>query len=262
MSRLELAAFAYHDVCDDPSDSGLQRRSAEAYKLRCAEFRRHLDAMADGPCSPELIVDVDLRRPGRHLLLTFDDGGKSALRVSDMLAERGWRAHFFIVTSLIGGRTFLNAAEIREIRRGGHLIGSHSHTHPDIFRELTPRAMVQEWHVSRTRLSELLGEPCVAASVPGGDTSDLVARAAGEVGFRHLFTSDPYLAPSTIGECWVLGRFCLKAGMPAARIAEMARFHGWTGAIVRRRLSVLARRSAPPLYRWYVRNTTRERVAR
>jgi len=37
---------------------------------------------------------MDFERPGRHVLLTFDDGGKSALYASDQLSRRGWKGHF------------------------------------------------------------------------------------------------------------------------------------------------------------------------
>src|SRR2546427_12442071 len=84
MSALtELATFTYHDVTDDPGDSGFQRPAPMPYKLSTAAFQGHLDAIgAAGP--PRLVESGDLARPGRHLPLTFGDRGKSAL-----LAGRG-----------------------------------------------------------------------------------------------------------------------------------------------------------------------------
>jgi len=132
-----VASFAYHDVTDEPHESGVQSPGASAYTLGRAAFRRHLDAFAGVSLRPELVTALDLTAPGRHLVLTFDDGGKSALEVGDELARRGWRGHFFIITGRIGERTFLDAAGIRSLRRSGHIIGSHSRTHPHIFREQT-----------------------------------------------------------------------------------------------------------------------------
>src|SRR2546428_5884344 len=71
-------------------------------------------------------------------------------------------------------------------------------------------------------------------------------------------TSEPWLAPRRVHECWVLGRFSPKAGTPPARIGELAQFRGWTRALMLRRLKALARASLPLLYRHYVRRTTRE----
>src|SRR5204863_366926 len=99
--------------------------------LQATLFSSVLDAGVKGriatePYAPELVTDLDLTRPGRHVVLTFDDGGRSALAIGDTLAARGWRGHFFIVTGLIGSRAFLAPQQIRYLRGCGHVIGSHS----------------------------------------------------------------------------------------------------------------------------------------
>ncbi len=201
MRALTVATFAYHEVTDDPTASGFQRAGARPYTLTRRRFADHLDAIAAAPCRPTLVGEIDFDRPARHLLLTFDDGGKSALYASDQLAQRGWRGHFFIVTGLIGHRTFLNAAAIRHLRQCGHLIGSHSHTHPDVFRAL--------------------------------------------------------LRPQAVDGCHILGRVFPKAKMSLATVRELAQFRGWARALMLRRLKVLVRTSLPPLYRAYLRRTSR-----
>ncbi len=253
-----VASVGYHDVTDDPRQSGFQRNGALPLKLGPQLFRSHLDRIAEGPRPPALITSIDLTRSGRHLLLTFDDGGKSALDIGDELCRRGWRGHFFITTSLIGRRTFLDAREIRQLRTAGHLIGSHSHTHPDIYRELDQGRMVVEWRQSSDILAQITGEQCVAAAVPGGEISGAVLRSAGASGLRYLFTSEPWLAPRIVGGCWILGRYCAKASTTPDEIAELAGFRGWTNKLLVRRLKGLACRSMPSLYRMYVRRSSRE----
>jgi len=250
----------YHEVTDDPTTSGFQRPAALPYTFSRTAFASHLDAFATGPLAPELISDIDLARNvrGRHLVLTFDDGGASAMYAAEQLARRGWKAHFFIITARIGERTFLKPADIRALRSAGHMIGTHSHTHPDIFRSLSPALMASEWGVSRAILEALLGEPCVAASVPGGDISRMVLESAGEAGARYLFTSEPLLAPERLGDTWILGRVILKSGMSAATIRELVAFRGWQRAKLLRRLGGLARTLSPSLYAQYVRMRTRE----
>jgi peptidoglycan/xylan/chitin deacetylase (PgdA/CDA1 family) len=257
-SNTPVATFAYHDVTDRPQESGLQRPGAAPYTLGVAPFRQHLDAIAGGPLRPERVTAIDLTAPGRHLLLTFDDGGKSALHTADELSRRGWSGHFFIITGRIGERTFLDAAGIRYLRRCGHVIGSHSHTHPDIFREQTKAQMVAEWRTSRDRLADLLGEPCTVASVPGGDISPLVLESAGAAGLSFLFTSEPRLAPRSVGGCWIMGRFCPKATTPPARIRALAELRGWEQALLVRRLKEFVRVMLPGPYRLYARRQARE----
>jgi len=214
--------------------------------------------MATAYRRPALVTALDFAAPGRHLLLTFDDGGKSALTVGDELARRGWRGHFFIVTGRIGDATFLDAAGIRYLRRCGHLIGSHSHTHPNIFREQTLAQMIAEWRTSCDRLADVLGEPCTVASVPGGDISPTVLESAAAAGLQYLFTSEPSLVPQLVEGCRVLGRYHVKLGTTPERIAALARLEGWRTAVMVRRLKGMLREHLPGLYRRYVRFTTRE----
>ena len=256
--ELKIASFAYHEVTDDATASGFQRPGALPYKLGCGAFREHLDRFAAAPCAPTLARDIEWSRPGRHLLLTFDDGGKSALHAGDELCRRGWRGHFFIVTSRIGDRTFLDASEIRYLKSCGHVIGSHSHTHPDIFREESVAKMAEEWLVSCDTLAALLGSPCDIASVPGGDISPAVLQSAPVAGLRYLFTSEPWLRPRMVDACRVLGRFAPKTSTTPGRVQELAQFRGWGRARAVRELKVLARRALAPVYRWQVARDSRE----
>lgn len=253
-----VAGFGYHDVTDQPASSGFQRDGAVPYKMGTQRFREHLDRMAAAGLTAVRVDGVDLSRPGRHLLLTFDDGGKSAVAVGEELSRRGWRGHFFITTGRIGHRTFVNAREIRALRAAGHLIGSHSHTHPDIYRDLPPERMLVEWRQSCDILAQILGEPCQAAAVPGGDISGAVLRSGGLSGLRYLFTSEPCLTPKLVGGCWVLGRYCARASTSAEEIEQLAGFHAWTSKLLARRMKSLLRHSMPSLYRVYVRHSTRE----
>ena len=256
-----VATFGYHDVTDQPGTAGFQRPAALPFKLRVATFARHLDAIAGASAHPSLVTEVDLAAPGRHLLLTFDDGGKSAVWVGDELCRRGWRGHFFIITNRIGERTFLDAAEIRHLRECGHVIGSHSHTHPSVFREQTGTQMIAQWRTSCERLADLLGEPCSMASVPGGDLSPKVVESACAAGLRYLFTSEPTLVPQQVDDCWVLGRFSPKADTAVDRVSELAQFRAWHWVLLTRRLKVLVRTMLPGTYRAYVRRRTRESPA-
>jgi peptidoglycan/xylan/chitin deacetylase (PgdA/CDA1 family) len=252
----QVASFGYHEVTDHPSESGFQRAGARPYRLAPRTFDGHLGALGAAASVPELITDIDLARDGRHVLLTFDDGGKSALRAGDALAARGWKGHFFIVTTLIGQRTFLDSSEIRYLRQCGHVIGSHTHTHPNLFRELADDAMLEEWRVSCDRLAQLLGEPCQAASVPGGDMSARVQRSAAATGARFLFTSEPTVTPAHSDGCWTLGRFMVRTGTSAARVAQLAQLRGWGQAMLVRRMKLGVRLLLPGMYRRLVRHRT------
>ena len=224
-----VASLMYHEVTDDPTTSGFQRPGALAYKHTVAAFEAHLAQIAAAAVRPSLVTDLDLTQAGRHVLLTFDDGGRSARIAGELLAQRGWNGHFFIVTSLIGQRTFLDAAGIRALHDAGHLIGSHSHTHPNIFRDQDSSQMLEEWRTSADLLAQITGAPCLSASVPGGDISARVLESVDAAGLRYLFTSEPWLVPSRAGACAILGRYSVKLSTSPARVGTLVRFRGWRG---------------------------------
>ena len=251
----KVASLMYHEIGDDPAVTGFQRPGARRYRLTTRAFAAHLDAIA-AAAIPTLVSGLDFTRVTRYVLLTFDDGGASARYAAEALEARGWHGHFFIVTSLLGGRTFLKATDVRALHDAGHLIGSHSHTHPDIFNDLAPAQLAEEWRVSRDRLGLILGQAPIAASVPGGDISPDVLRSADAAGFRYLFTSEPWLTPRRTGSCEVLGRYGVTSATSPQTIGELVRCRGWGSALFVRRMKGLVRATFPSWYRQYVRNTT------
>lgn len=76
-------------------------------------------------------------RPGRpRLLLTFDDGHRDVRRWGlPLLAARGIRALFFVVTDAVarrsdgGGGPSMTWGELAELRDLGHVVGSHTAGH-------------------------------------------------------------------------------------------------------------------------------------
>lgn len=258
VARADIASMMYHEVANDPTKTGFQRPGAREYTLSRRAFSSHLDEIAAGPLRPTLVTEIDPMVPGQHLCLTFDDGGLSALQVADELSRRGWRGHFLICTGRIGDRTFLDASGIRQLRQGGHLVGAHSHTHPDIFRDLSRAKMLDEWRISRSMVEQIIGEPVLAASVPGGDISQTVLEAAAQVGLRYLFTSEPWLRPQNVGGCWVLGRYIVKTSLTREILAGLVRLRGWRRAQAQRAIKEVARRALGPAYRIYVRRNAAE----
>jgi len=221
-----LAGFTYHEVTDDPSTTGFQRASALPYKHSIGEFQAHLDQIARHGIRPERI-DA-LSEGNRHLLLTFDDGGRSALEAADILESRDWVGHFFIVTGLLDTARFLSKAGVRELYERGHLIGSHSHTHPDVFLRLSPAQMDFEWRCSRAILEEAIGAPIVAAAIPGGHGNLATEQTAAAAGYAFLFTSRPRSVPWRTDGMLCIGRVCPKAGTSLDRIGALACGRGFS----------------------------------
>ena len=212
----------YHDVVNDGrwKSSGFDSGDAAIYKMTHEAFAAHLDRLATMGCAPDLVNNL----PQSHWMITFDDGGSSAHDViAPSLERRGWRGHFFVTTGWLGAPGFLTADGIRDLIQRGHIVGSHSHSHPLAMSSLTPEELRQEWEQSVEILSDALGTHVTTASIPGGAYSRSVAEAAGEAGIRVLFTSEPTARPWNVGRVTCYGRYTLWRGMPpdaALRLVE------------------------------------------
>lgn len=227
---MQAIALMYHDVvppgCWDAS--GFPGADADLYKVDCDEFRGHLAAIQQSLRQELTTASALLARPVSQtecpVLLTFDDGGVSALQyAADILEEFGWRGHFFVTAGRIGTPGFLNRSQIQELSRRGHVIGSHSYTHPTRMAYCSTSQLHDEWRSSVLSLSEILGQPVQVASVPGGYYSRNVAVTAAAQGIKLLFNSEPVTRAQTIDGCLVLGRYTVKRGYeprwPAAIVA-------------------------------------------
>jgi peptidoglycan/xylan/chitin deacetylase (PgdA/CDA1 family) len=218
----------YHDVVEQATHqtSGFNGGDAAIYKLEPDQFERHLAAISKVvPNKPILVTDLmsDKAAPAKPWMITFDDGGASSYTtIADQLEMIGWRAHFFITTDYIGAPAFMSREQIRDLHRRGHIIGSHSCSHPLRFAARPHSELIREWSESVSALSDLLGARVRIASVPGGQYLRRVAEAAADTRIEILFTSEPTTRCAWVRNCLVIGRYAIKHWMTPATAAGMA----------------------------------------
>lgn len=248
-----IAALLYHDVLtdDDPASSGFTEPGADMYKLPLPAFDAHLHALRASATSSPVLFGKEAtpveRRPGERrpaersimplhestsgprFAFTFDDGGISAHDVIAPALERlGWSGHFFVSTDFLGAPAFLDGDQVRSLHARGHVIGSHSCSHPERMSALGTDELDEEWSRSVAVLSDILGEPVRTASVPNGYYSRAVARSAARAGIRWLFTSEPTTRVGRVDGCAVIGRFNVQARTPPDTVADLIAPFSWT----------------------------------
>jgi len=237
---MRAISLLFHDVWQDHADeSGFTSEAANRYKLTCADFDAQLagvtDVRSDAPLLASAItrLDDEAAPSGRvPFLVTVDDGGVSYwTSIAERLERRDWRGHCFVSTDFIGRRGFLDREQIRGLAARGHVIGSHSASHPTRFHTLPFDRMVAERSRSRLVLEDTLGCGVDVASVPGGFYSPRVARAAYEAGIRVLFTSEPVTRVEAQDGCVIVGRFTLRRGDPRDRAQRLVSAPGWTRSL-------------------------------
>ena len=226
MTAAKVIALEYHDVVADGAfdESGFTGRAAASYKLSVDNFAAHLSVLtAPGiPVRSAAHPVTDLAVGG--VMLTFDDGGASAFtHIAPLLEERGLSGAFFVTTDHIDTRGFLTRTQITELHRRGHVIGSHSCSHPTRMAECSASELQHEWGDSVARLSDVIGGAVTTASVPGGYYSRDVGEAAAAAGVTLLFTSEPSTRVTRCGDgrCIVLGRYTLRQADSAQRVAAL-----------------------------------------
>ena len=230
---MKAITIGYHDVVEDgakvaPSDP---RPQTLIYALSKTDFAKHLwevryHAYEPGPTTIRRFRTWDNGMV--PVFLTFDDGAVNACTcIAGLLEQHHWRGHFFIATDWIGQPGFLDAAQIRELHQRGHVIGSHSCSHPERMSSLTWDELIREWSVSCACLGDILGEPVKVASVPNGYYSPAVGLAAAAVGIEALFTSEPTMGVSVTNGCLVLGRYAVKRRTPPKISGDLAAGQAW-----------------------------------
>lgn len=225
---MKALSLAYHDVVDgSPLPQTDIRPAVALYTVTRSRFQDHLQSIAERHASVDMIRNF--RQWGKQVptFLTFDDGAVNAYCAADALEKRGWRGHFFITTNWIGREHFLNRQQIRELHQRGHLIGSHSCSHPARMSHLTPKQLSDEWSDSCATLTDILGEPVKVASVPNGYYSQKVGQAAAQAGIEVLFTSEATAVAQMVNGCLILGRYLIRSNTGAKEAGALATGSLW-----------------------------------
>jgi peptidoglycan/xylan/chitin deacetylase (PgdA/CDA1 family) len=186
----------FHDVVSDTyPHSGFQTIGSKQYTLSAAEF----EALVKG--AESLSMDVTF---------TFDDGGSSFYTIIAPILERYHRKGvFFITTARIGTPGFLSTDQIVELHKRGHIVASHSHTHPANIGHLPLDIMRDEWQTSKQILEGIIKSPVTTASLPGGSVSNMVLKVMAELGYTDIYTSAPLLKAKKMYHSNIMGRYTI-----------------------------------------------------
>lgn len=192
----------YHDVYShDIHESGFFKQCDLPYKVSSEKFENEVKAISDYCKSNNIHKEF--------VTFTFDDGGKSFNSViAPILQKYGYKGVFFISTKFIGTETFLNESEIIELHKAGHIIGSHAHSHEHLY-QLTDEQVDEEWKTSIIRLSEIIKEPVIYASIPNGDMDKRVIATVQKYGVKYLYTSEPTTKIIRFKDMKVFGRYVI-----------------------------------------------------
>jgi peptidoglycan/xylan/chitin deacetylase (PgdA/CDA1 family) len=220
---MRAISLCLHDVLDIE-----HIKPGDVYTLNLSDFSAHLRAIEQQKPSIQTIRSRYDWGNGVPVFLTFDDGTAGAyIFAAAALENHGWRGHFFITTGWIGREGYMDRDQIRDLHQRGHIIGSHSCSHPERMSHLAPQDLVHEWKDSCEILSAIVQSPIKTASVAGGYYSRGVGQAAASAGIEVLFNSEPISSIAVVDGCLVLGRYSLQSFTMPAVSAAIAAGHVW-----------------------------------
>ncbi|MCR4826977.1 MAG: polysaccharide deacetylase family protein [Bacteroidales bacterium] len=201
-----MIVLMYHDIVTaNDKSSGFQNKNAFQYKVEESAFEEQVKALQ-----------------GKDVVFTFDDGGVSFLtKAVPILEKYGFKGVFLVSTNYIGTPGFLTSEQVRELAERGHVIGSHSHTHPEIFTKLSSEEIKREWQQSSQVLKDILGEGEYVASIPNGYTSEEILDAAIQNGFNTIYTSQPTTNIKTYKNSSLIGRYVVLDGMSTEDVLKL-----------------------------------------
>ncbi len=144
-----------------------------------------------------IVLDAQV---GRKVTFTFDDGPSH--RTTPLLLENlaNWdvRATFFVVGRRVGGNSPIaerNREVLREEVRQGHIIGSHSYSHP-MFYGLEPKSQLREIVAAEAAIRRVTGLTVRVYRPPYGALTRFAARQLQKRGYAvadwNLATGDPF----------------------------------------------------------------------
>ena len=196
--RGRLAVLMLHDVSEADQ--------AEGYTVSRRRLREVLEAVS----RTDVAVQVQI---------TFDDGALGTFeRGLPELHATGTTATLFATTDFIGRPGFMDRSMLRGWVEAGQALGSHGVTHRPLS-VLSEADAVAEFRDSRARLEDWAGVPVLDFAFPGGNDSRRLRNLALEVGYRHVYTSEPGFTSVTDR---IRSRFTVRAGTPVAAVARLA----------------------------------------
>jgi peptidoglycan/xylan/chitin deacetylase (PgdA/CDA1 family) len=156
-----------------------------------------------------------ISRHKNQITITVDDAGRGNFEyMLPIFREFQLKAYIFVPTFFIskGGNTskYMTEAQIKAFSEEGHIIGSHSHNHPQNISLLPPKGILDEWKISKEILEGITQKDITNCSIPGGFYSKQQFQVLCDLGYKNIFTSIPTFQVRKLSDIQIYGRFSIE----------------------------------------------------
>lgn len=212
----------YHEVYRPEEYERFRELTNPAYNTELSVFRRQMAGIHENNINT-LTIDEILSSKSKHkknaVCLTFDDGWLgNYLHAYPVLQEFGFRATFFVATSLIGNQLYMNWEQLKQMQASGMSIQSHTVSHLPMG-NLENEELIFELSESKKIIEEKLSTSVKHLSLPHGHKGKNIWSLAKKIGYQSVLTSevgfysynslDPWIKRISIGDSVSENRFLL-----------------------------------------------------
>ena len=249
-----LPILNYHGVEAKPEEY-LWLEEEKPYVVSESTFRDQMAHIREGNFSSLTLQGLerwfDADGSDKSIMLTFDDGHIShATHVAPSLKREQLNSVFFIPVGLVGHREQMTWCHLKQLLVEGFEIGSHGYRHIPLT-NLKREELFEELERSKKTLEDRLGVAVTSFSVPRGFYHPRIGRAASEIGYRFVFTSQFDLNLSS-DDPFSLSRLVVKGDPPFERFSRMIRGELGFKKRLERCKDVARRMLAPSVYDAFV----------
>lgn len=184
----EPVILVYHSV--EPKTDKKQTRLQKQYHVFPETFRAQMQYLKDNGYVPipmkmyQRYLEQGIEIPKKSVVLTFDDGWKNQYQYAyPILKEFGYPATFYIITSAVGGVSYVTWDEIKEMMQSGMDIQSHTKTHANLAK-VDPKKALEELVDSKKVLEEKLGRKITMVAYPYYSQNEAVHALVEQAGYK------------------------------------------------------------------------------
>jgi peptidoglycan/xylan/chitin deacetylase (PgdA/CDA1 family) len=217
-----IPVLNYHGL----TANGIPLRTKEArFWVSENSFFEHLRCVLACGCKTLLVEELLQASPCNAngvpaAALTFDDGRACDYEVAyPMLVAAGLPATFFVNTATIDRPGHLTWSQLREMKRAGMSVQSHSHDHTDLGR-LTATQLDYQLRRSKVGIEDHLGAEVTLLALPYGSMGANTLNAARRAGYRAVCSSGGGLARYNSA---VIDRVCIYSDTTSQQLSSILR---------------------------------------
>jgi len=194
---MKVPILMYHKL--DPSispQSGRRERWRNPFVLSEQDFGQQMGYLRSQGYSSISLSDFaaylngQSTLPEKAVIITFDDGDASHYTIAHtILMKYGFIATFFVTVGTLDQPGSLSQAQLKQMRKDGMAIESHTLTHP-FLTQLGKDELMRELVESKVVLEEKINGAVRFIAIPGGIYNNRVMAMVKEAGYTGAVTSD------------------------------------------------------------------------